>query len=247
MHASSDGMVTCLNCEHTFEGKFCNQCGQKAATHRYTVGHVLHELPHSVFHLDKGIFRNIKSILNPRKAVMEYMQGKRIAYFNPLLFFFMSAGLIMFLDHYLFGESPEFTMDINDWNANGYDAGKLLTRSVKYIYFCSAFIYAIPNYYLFRKETGFNYAEHVLAGIFVLGYVNLAFLLFINSNLGYGFPLNPTILSLMGFFTFVVFYQGNFWKMLLKSAASTLGLLVLFCAFMLTLGYIGSLVHGILH
>jgi hypothetical protein len=66
-------MTTCLNCENKFEGKFCNQCGQKASVNRFTVRHLLHELPHSLFHVDKGILKNIKGALHPQRTIFEYI------------------------------------------------------------------------------------------------------------------------------------------------------------------------------
>ena len=88
-------MTHCLNCNQGVEGNFCSQCGQKASTHRFSVPHVMHEIPHSLFHIDKGIFKNITSIMYTRRAVQEYMAGRRLSYFNPFLYFLSYCGILI--------------------------------------------------------------------------------------------------------------------------------------------------------
>ena len=46
----------CLDCGAALTDRFCAHCGQPANTHRITLKHLLlHDLPHSIWHLDKGI------------------------------------------------------------------------------------------------------------------------------------------------------------------------------------------------
>lgn len=86
-------MITCKNCNNTFEGKFCPECGQKE-THRLTVPHLGHEVFHAVTHTDKGIFFLIKEMfLRPGITVREYVDGKRKRYFNPFTFLLLMMAL----------------------------------------------------------------------------------------------------------------------------------------------------------
>ena len=215
--------VSCLNCGHTFTGNYCNHCGQKANTHRFSVGHVAHELPHQLFHLDKGIFRNIRSILRPRKAVQEFLAGKRVSYFNPLLFFFLTLGAILYLEQALGKQAMimmDIEMDIGPLGTQQYDAGPFLNKYQRYLYFALAFLAAVPNYFLFRKETGYNYAEQVLAATFVLGFANLAYLAMLWSPWVDGYPSSPFFFAMFLLFTAVIFYRGKWWLSAVKAIAS---------------------------
>ena len=216
------GMNTCLNCSASFEGKYCNHCGQKATVKRITLKSVLHDLPHSIFHLDKGVLKNIAGILHPKRTVMAYLSGKRVSYFNPFLLFLISLGAVFLLQHLTDTlVNFEFDAEIEGMRVN---ATELLNHGIKYICFAMAFLFAVPSSFLFRKETGFNYPEHVVAQVFVLTFSNLVYLLLvlISPNGFSGFPFNPAFVTLIFFFTTVVFYSGKLWITLLKSFCSLL-------------------------
>ncbi len=225
-------MNTCLNCSAPLQDKFCSRCGQKASTHRFTMAHVLHEIPHSLFHLDSGIFRNIRSITYPKRAVLEYVAGKRKIYFNPLLFYFLLLGLYLFLAP-LFNTDTVIVLQVPWFDVEGYNQGRWINPFAKFLFFCCAFIFAVPNYYFFRKETGFTYPEQVVACFFILGYAMLISLLAL-PFVKFG-PINRVLVVLVIGFTFLVYYRGNWWKTLLKSLAAAL---LSFLLFALTLGFI---------
>src|SRR4051812_15937136 len=51
----------CLNCGYEVINNFCSNCGQSTATHRLSIGHfVVHDLIHSIWHVDRGIFFTLK-------------------------------------------------------------------------------------------------------------------------------------------------------------------------------------------
>ncbi len=77
-----DHQPECLNCNTVYVGSYCHQCGQKAV-HRYTVGHVLHEIVHVFTHADKGIFSFAwQLITRPGKVALDLVEGRRKRYFN---------------------------------------------------------------------------------------------------------------------------------------------------------------------
>lgn len=55
----------CLNCNHTLAttDKYCSNCSQTAHTHRFTFGHLMHEVFHAFTHADKGILLLAKGLL----------------------------------------------------------------------------------------------------------------------------------------------------------------------------------------
>ncbi len=88
----------CKNCTHIYQGKFCPNCGQKTATHEIDFNFVVHEVPHSAFHLSKGIFFTIKELCTrPGKTIKEYFEGKRINHFPPLTYLLIITSLFVFV------------------------------------------------------------------------------------------------------------------------------------------------------
>ncbi len=46
--------ITCKNCEQHFKGNFCPHCSQAATVEHIGLKYFLHDIPHSIFHVDKG-------------------------------------------------------------------------------------------------------------------------------------------------------------------------------------------------
>lgn len=55
-------MTTCKNCGHQFELEYCNNCGQKASVKRIELKWLLDELPHAIWHVEKGFLYNVKQL-----------------------------------------------------------------------------------------------------------------------------------------------------------------------------------------
>src|SRR3954462_15659119 len=95
-------MTTCLNCDNDFEANFCNLCGQKAATHRFTMHEWLHEIPHGILHVDSGFFLTIKNLfLRNGNAIREYLEGKRKSLFSPFLYVLILCGIFVVVSHFV--------------------------------------------------------------------------------------------------------------------------------------------------
>jgi hypothetical protein len=88
----------CLNCGETTIHNYCSHCGQKSDTKKIDWHYLVHDVPHSVFHLDKGFLPTlIGMIIRPGNVIKEYLDGKRVKYFRPLTYLFILgtiAGLI---------------------------------------------------------------------------------------------------------------------------------------------------------
>lgn len=93
-----EAVLECRNCGTVTQGKYCHVCGQKSVVHRLTLGHLLHEIPHAVFHVDRGFFATIWQLLRqPGVAINNYLDGKRARYFNPLTLLIICVGIGVFL------------------------------------------------------------------------------------------------------------------------------------------------------
>lgn len=83
-----------------------NERGQKTATHLFTMHEWLHEIPHSLLHIDSGFFQTLKTLfLRPGNAVREYLKGKRKSHFSTFLYVLIWCGVYVVISR-LF-ETPE--------------------------------------------------------------------------------------------------------------------------------------------
>lgn len=91
-------LIACKNCGNHFEGKYCNICRQSAGIHRITWHELAHQLFHASFHADKGLVYTSKELLlRPGQTIRDYLQGKRVSHYNPLLFLILLGGLCTLL------------------------------------------------------------------------------------------------------------------------------------------------------
>lgn len=190
-------MIECKNCGTAFEGKFCPNCSQKAATHRFTLAHFAHETTHAVTHTDKGVLLLIKEMfVRPGVVAREYVEGKRKKYFNPITFLLILMAVQVFAvkktDIYgnftrqmqkayeaMAKANPDSVKGIQDFNQQlkkadkqasiATDNNKLLT--VIFIPLLSALTW------LFFKKSGFNYAENLVFNVLINAQLIVWFLL----------------------------------------------------------------------
>lgn len=95
----------CLNCDRQLnEGeKFCSNCGQKTDLHRLSFHEFSNEIIHYTTHADKSIFTLLRDlVVKPGTIGREYIAGKRQKYFKPLNFFFIVAGIVVFMTSSLY-------------------------------------------------------------------------------------------------------------------------------------------------
>lgn len=83
----------CLNCQTALQGKFCQECGQKAFLHKENFFYLVYEFVADYFHFDGKFFKTLKKLFTqPGAITKEYMMGKRKTYLNPIqMYIFVSA------------------------------------------------------------------------------------------------------------------------------------------------------------
>lgn len=95
-------LITCKNCGHQYEGHYCNMCRQSADTCRITWKEIIVHMLEVTFDVNKGFFHTVKEMtVRPGKTIDEYLQGKRILHFNPLMFLILLGGIASVLYHLL--------------------------------------------------------------------------------------------------------------------------------------------------
>lgn len=187
----------CKNCQTENQETFtyCSKCSQKLDLHRLTFHDVLHEGMHYFTHVDKGIFQLIRDLIFKRGLVAkEYIEGKRKKYFPPLNFFLLIATVFVFVS--TLGESKQKTAvekaypEINKISNPTVKQQVIATyeRKEKVMHFTTKYsnlmaMCSLPLtafiFWLFYRKAKYNYIEHLIAGMFMLGICILIYALII--------------------------------------------------------------------
>ncbi len=151
----------CLNCANPVQHNFCPHCGQKASTHRYSMAHfVAHDLVHSVWHVDKGIFFTIKELFTrPGHSVREYIQGKRVNYFSFITLILLLLAVAGFLNPYLKVTMSDLMSENSRKMMNVIE--KFTTSYPKITMLITLPISAFFSFIWFRRSK-LNYSEHLV-------------------------------------------------------------------------------------
>lgn len=160
--------TTCLNCNTELNGKFCHTCGQKADTHRITAKHfITHDLAHGVWHIDKGMFFTLKeTFLRPGYAALDYIQGKRIKYYNIFYLILVTLGFMYILGSHIEGG---VVGNFEDLNTDKRLVKGEIEKNLKVMYLLLLPLMALVSTFLFKKLK-FNFFEHlIIAGFTILG------------------------------------------------------------------------------
>jgi Protein of unknown function (DUF3667) len=168
--------TNCQNCNTTLQGKYCNNCGQSAETHKIDVHYLWHDIQHGLLHFDKGILFTTKELFTrPGHSIREFLEGKRVKHFKPISLVIVLAGLYgllfhffkinMFTDYVVISGDVERVNHINEviknmseWIGQHYSILALLQIP----------IFTIGTYLCFRKA-GYNFVEHLIINTFLVG------------------------------------------------------------------------------
>lgn len=204
----------CLNCGNTFEGNYCNHCGQKYTVSRITWKELFHNVPHMLFHLDDGFFYTIKQLMvKPGGTIWEYLQGKRKYHYNPFVMLLLLAGLCSTLYVYFHLQTILAAVSINQLEEeNAFIAHKFF--AARTIIFC--LICSIGDYIFFFKFN-YNLAEMVAANVMMfcgVTVIQLAFipLVLLGRSIGSGFFVQVIFVFLVLIYMFIAryyFYKVN--------------------------------------
>lgn len=168
--------TNCLNCQVPLETqqKFCSNCGQKADTHRLSIGHIWHDLVHAFTHADKGFLHLIKQLaVNPGKVAREYVNGHRKKYVNPFNFLIVVVGiasLVLISSSFVsFGTDPRIPPN---------PVSTFFAKHVNFIILLNVPVLAMWNLLLFRKSKT-NFAENLVLTAFTSGERSVFFTLIV--------------------------------------------------------------------
>jgi hypothetical protein len=172
--------AACLNCSTLVPDRFCGHCGQDAHhTHRLTLAHMLHEIPHSIWHVDKGILYSLWNMLiRPGATIRSYLAGQRKYHFPPLSLLLLVTGIYAFISSVLHIDmlpprDPALPEAV--WQAQKTGVA-FLSKYISWIYVgLVPLIAAVAR--LFLRRGGYNYAECLVMAAFITAVCNALTLL----------------------------------------------------------------------
>jgi len=222
----------CPNCELALEEiiKYCPECGQKTNLHRLNLSEILHEAIHYFTHADKSFIQLLKQLtLKTGKVAKEYISGKRKKYFPPLNFYLLVATIFVLIINVATGsqstpnvlkEHPEIN-SISD-QVRKKKIIKIYERQGIAINFMNKYsnivaMIALPLicliYWIFYIKGTYNYTEHLVACLYMIGFANLIYaLFFVPVTLLLGIKhSNSSLISVIIFMIFQIIYNSIFY------------------------------------
>ncbi|PJE42209.1 MAG: hypothetical protein CUR32_05255 [Flavobacterium sp.] len=165
--------ILCKNCQTTTSGNFCSNCGQKTKTLRLDWQYIKDEVKYTILHVNKGFFFTLKELYTrPGDTINEFIQGKRINHYKPILLLFVLAGISGFLS---------LQVDMNAL-MQGYNSQTLNSKAM--MEYNKAMTWMFSHYALFEilalpivsflswlsfKKWGYNYIENIIINCFAGG------------------------------------------------------------------------------
>jgi|GEM_PF-433132 len=184
----------CLDCGAALTDRFCAHCGQPADTHRITLKHLLlHDLPHSVWHVDKGLaFTFWQMLTRPGLTIRGYLAGQRTRQFRPVSYLLLLMGLsalVMSAFQADLQQAVQAVLAAQSGGAGSPPAAlmavvmeRYLSIGLKHPSLLQLVLLPLNALVAWRllRRAGYNYAEVLLANAFIVGtftVLNLAILL----------------------------------------------------------------------
>lgn len=220
----------CLNCNAVLQPdqRFCGQCGQRVGMHRLTLHDIWHDVIHYFTHADKGIFSLFKQlVIRPGMVAREYVMGQRKRHFPPLNFFLIVAALYVFMNSITEKWSPPPSAAAYQQRSaqtirqaeptvskaiaeKRYRIGRFFSRNANWVaMFAAPFIGLLM--WLFFWRARYNYTEHLVANLYLIGFTNLVRCLLITPLIALlAIPASSRALQ-MGFMVFEIIYRTVFY------------------------------------
>ncbi len=156
----------CKNCNSETTDLFCPHCGQSTSTKKIDWAFCFTEFIFNNFTFHKGMLFTIKSlVLNPKKMVENYLEGKRIGYTGAVQFFLfilIFKGIISLIVGDVGSEKP-VTITTNG-NSSPID----MQSYIRPMIFIFVTISSLGNYLIYKNRK-FSLAEHFVLNFYIIG------------------------------------------------------------------------------
>jgi hypothetical protein len=210
--------MTCKNCKNSFEGNFCNNCGQSFKVKRINSKYLIDEIPNNVFQINRGIIFTIKELFTrPGHSIREFIKGKRKSHYKPLAFLLITSTIYALSAH-LFDRNTFWVEFISGLKVpmKELDDNSLLntlnfiSKNQTYITVSILPLFSLASYVAFIKSK-YNYFEHLIINFYVAGqqfiiYFILSFI-FVQDNF---LEIIPVVIGIIyNYWTYNQLFENN--------------------------------------
>lgn len=157
-------VTICKNCNNSFEGNYCNNCGQSARTDRINFLLFKHDTNQGISRIDSGILYSVRQLFTrPGDTIREYVEGKRVKHYKPVSLVIILATTYGIMFHYFKVDliknslnEPGLNIEaLNGWTANHFSWITLATIP----------FYTAGTFFCFRRQ-GYNISELLILNFF---------------------------------------------------------------------------------
>lgn len=231
----------CKNCNTVVDGNFCPQCGQASNTHRINGLFFLHDIPHSILHVDKGFpYTFYQLIKRPARALDEYLAGRRVKYYRPL-----SYVLIMSTICVLIVSRIRIYIQEHQYLGNSVDHASFFSHYQAVFIFLMIPLAGGITWVVFRKSK-YNFWEHILINTYLAAQLNVLLVFISIFSLFKYLITGSTSYSITIFMAlFMVYYAFTFSGLMNKeNKGILLGLKLGLMCFLLSSVYITAMIFA---
>jgi hypothetical protein len=161
--------TTCTNCVENVTLHYCPSCGQKKYR-RIDKKYLIEEIQYTLLHVNKGFLYSVKSLLpNPGKTAREYIEGKRVNHYKPILMAVVTSGVYAFLSMKLIDPSAIYAQSVNNDQQAAQDVKGISEFMLHYwnlITLALIPLFAMLTRFVFRKQAE-NYFEHIVMNAYL--------------------------------------------------------------------------------
>lgn len=216
-----DNPTQCKNCNATFHGHYCPDCGQKGSVQRITFGDTLTDFADMVFSVDAPFVRTLKSLfLQPGEMMRAFLSGKRKRYYKPVAFFVLMTILYLLIRS-IIGYDPLLEAAVRvDGDAKDLvvKAQRLMFENItKFLFFFVFWFGLLLKIFFFRKYTLAEYwtvAFYLVGGYIILSTLSMFLVQYVSSDLQF-----VTILLIGIYFVYALcsLFKTPKWLIILKA------------------------------
>ncbi|MDR0229168.1 MAG: DUF3667 domain-containing protein [Flavobacteriaceae bacterium] len=185
----------CTNCNQIITNTYCDNCGQKKYS-RLDKSYLIDEIKEILIYANKGFMYSVLKVAqNPGKTAKEFIDGKRINHYKPILLVFVLSGISALISYQVL----DFQKIMSNYFTSQKVYSPFMADVFSFIASYNSFImlsfipmFALLTKIVFRKW-GHNYYEHLVMNAYVLAFVTIIYIL-VFYPIAYFFKENPTII-----------------------------------------------------
>lgn len=170
--------MTCINCGHESEGKYCSNCAQRLHVKRITFKEGWHDFWARIYGFDGMFPRTLKDLtIRPGFAAREFINGNRVRYYGPVGYYFFIITLFLLLLSMIGMNYVDYLKSMQDslpvqqeqtkFNA---DTRTWVADNLKIVAFFIVPFIALASRYVFFRKQNLNFLEHTVPVFYMLGH-----------------------------------------------------------------------------